>query len=271
MKTDKTAKELAFLHDLYVATDWSERFAELVDLRLKLPDEGQLLYIECGTGNHALELREKLNDDVEMICTESDVERLRIAQAKAEAVSADIKFQNSPPHRLNFPNAEFTAVVCDASFLPVSDLLPIWQEIYRVTEEEGNVAFVLPTAGSFGEFFSIFWEALHELELNELGDEVEKLITDLPKVSDVKEVAANAGFQAIEPETRLEIFEFDLGEDFIRSPLISDFLFPIWTKFVPPEQQVHLIRKIEDLINITRDELTFRLTVKMTLVTARKG
>lgn len=270
MKTDKTAKELAFLHDLYVATDWSERFAELIDSSLKPIEEGQLLYVECGTGNHALELREKLNDAVEMICSESDIERLRIAQAKAEAVSADIKFQNSPPHRLNFPNAEFTAVVCDASFLPVADLLPIWQEIYRVTEEEGSIAFVLPTAGSFGEFFSIFWEALHKLELNELGEEVEKLIMDLPKVSDIKEVASNAGFKRIEAETRNEIFEFDLGEDFIRSPLVSDFLFPVWTKFVPPEQQVHLIRKIEDLINETRDELTFRMTVKMTLVTAQK-
>ena len=268
--TDKTAKELAFLHDLYVATDWSERFAELVDSRLKLPDEGQLLYVECGTGGHALELREKLKESVEMICTESDIERLRIAQAKAEAVSADIKFQNSPPDKLNFPNAEFSVVVADASFVPVPDLLPVWQEIYRVTEEEGNVAFVLPTAGSFGEFFSTFWQALHELELDELGAEVEKLILDLPKIADVKDVAANAGFQSVETETRLEIFEYDLGEDFIRSPLISDFLFPVWTKFVPAEQQIRLIRKIEDVINEARDEMSFQLTVKMTLVTANK-
>lgn len=268
--TDKTARELAFLHDLYVATDWSERFAQLVDEKLKLPEEGQLLYVECGTGNHALELREKLKDGVEMICTESDAERLQIAQVKAQAVSADIKFQNSPPSRLNFPNAEFTSVVCDASFVPVSDLLPIWQEIYRVTEEEGNVAFVLPTAGSFGEFFSIFWQALFELKLEDLGAEVEKLITDLPKIDDVKDVAANAGFRKVETETKLEVFEYDLGEDFIRSPLISDFMFPIWTRFVPPEQEIRLIRKIEDVINAERDELIFRLTVKMTLVTARK-
>lgn len=269
--TDKTARELAFLHDLYVATDWSERFAQLVDEKLKLPVEGQLLYVECGTGSHALELREKLKNGVEMICTESDEERLRIAQAKAEAVFANIKFQNSPPSRLNFPNAEFTSVVADASFVPVSDLLPIWQEIYRVTEEEGNVAFVLPTAGSFGEFFSIFWQSLYELDLNDLGAEVEKLITDLPKIDDVKDVAANAGFRHIEAETKLEIFEFDLGEDFIRSPLISDFMFPIWTRFVPPEQEIQLIRKIEDLINQSRDEMSFRLTVKMSLIMARKG
>jgi ubiquinone/menaquinone biosynthesis C-methylase UbiE len=269
--TDKTAKELAFLHDLYVATDWSERFAALVDDRVKLPDEGQLLYIECGTGNHALELREKLPNEVEFICTEQEIERLRIAEAKAEAVRADIKFQHTAPNRLNFPGGEFTTVICDGSFLPTRELLPVWQEIYRVTETDGNAAFVLPTAGSFGEFFSVFWEVLHDLEMNELGAEVERLIMDLPKTSDVQEVAANAGFKRIETETRNEIFDFEIGEDFIRSPLISDFLLPMWTNFIPAEQQIKVLRKIEEVINGERDGLSFRLTVKMTLVTAQKA
>jgi hypothetical protein len=46
----KTQKELAFLHDLYIATDWGERFAELVDKHLELPREGRVLYLESGTG-----------------------------------------------------------------------------------------------------------------------------------------------------------------------------------------------------------------------------
>ena len=30
---EKTQKELAFLHDLYVTPDWTRRFAELADIR----------------------------------------------------------------------------------------------------------------------------------------------------------------------------------------------------------------------------------------------
>ena len=35
----KTDKELAFLQDLFIAPDWGERFAELIDEQLKLPKE----------------------------------------------------------------------------------------------------------------------------------------------------------------------------------------------------------------------------------------
>src|SRR5215208_3713415 len=46
----KSDKELAFLHDLYVETDWGERFAELIDEHVVLPREGRALYVGSGTG-----------------------------------------------------------------------------------------------------------------------------------------------------------------------------------------------------------------------------
>lgn len=270
MATDKSAKELAYLHDLYVATDWTERFAQLVDENIKLPVDGQFLYVEAGTGNHLIELREKLNEKVEMFSTESDDERLNITKAKAAALNAAIHFQNSFPHQLNFPNAAFGTVICDGSFLETPRLLAVWREIFRVLETGGNAAFVLPTAGSFGEFFSVYWEALHALGMEEIGAEVETLIKNLPTVSDVEDVATNAGFSNVETNTSKEVFEFETGDEFLRSPLISDFLYPTWTGFVPEEKQVKLLRALEKVINESSDKLSFRLSVKMTLVTATK-
>jgi ubiquinone/menaquinone biosynthesis C-methylase UbiE len=271
MTTDKSAKELAYLHDLYVATDWSERFTRLVDENIKLPNDGQLLYVEAGTGNHVIELREKLDEKVALFATESDGERLNIAKAKAVATNSAIHFQNSFPHELNFPDAAFGTVICDASFLPISRLLAIWKQLFRVSDNGGNVALVLPTVSSFGEFFSVYWEALYALGLEEMGAEVEKLIKDLPSVSDVEDIATNAGFKKIETNTSREIFNFETGEEFLRSPLISDFLFPLWTGFVPEEKQVKLLRAIEKVINESNDGLNFQLSVKMTLLTAKKN
>lgn len=267
----KSAKELAYLHDLYIATDWSERFAEHVDKALILPKEGQFLYVECGTGNHALALREKVDDAVEFYATESDEERFRIAQSKAAGIAADIHFQNTYSHKLNFPDATFGTIVCDASFLQTSRLLAVWTELFRVAESEASIGFVMPTAGSFGDFFSVFWEALHNLELDEMGAQIEDLIKHLPTVSDIEDTARNAGFQEIESQINTEIFEYETGNDFLRSPLVSDFLYPLWAGFIPDEQQVRVLREIEKVINESRDDLTFRLTVKMTLVTAKKA
>ncbi len=270
MTTDKSAKELAYLHDLYVATDWSVRFAELVDKNIKLPDDGQFLYVEAGTGNHVIELCEKLDEKVEVFATVSNEERLNIAKAKAVAVNAAIHFQNSFPHQLNFPDAAFETAICDASFLQTERLLAVWKELYRVLDNKGNAAFLVPTAGSFGEFFSIYWEALHALGMDEMGAEIENLIENLPTVSDVEDVTANSGFRKIESSTNNELFEFETGDEFLRSPLISDFLFPTWVGFVPDKKQVEILRSIEKVINDSSDGLSFRLSVKMTLVTARK-
>ena len=55
----KTQKELAFLHDLYITKDWTERFTTSVDTNFKLSKKGKFLYVNSGTANHALELIEK--------------------------------------------------------------------------------------------------------------------------------------------------------------------------------------------------------------------
>src|SRR5438046_10354284 len=80
MSTHKSDKELAFLHDLYVATDWGERFAELVDEHVKLPRKGRALYIASGTGGHALARGERAGRDVTLVCVGASEDRLDLAR-----------------------------------------------------------------------------------------------------------------------------------------------------------------------------------------------
>src|SRR5436305_15216173 len=83
MSTRKSEKEIAYLHELYVATDWGERFAELVDKHVKLPPEGRVLYVASGTGAHALAVAARAARDVTLVCVEESEERLELARAKA--------------------------------------------------------------------------------------------------------------------------------------------------------------------------------------------
>jgi ubiquinone/menaquinone biosynthesis C-methylase UbiE len=81
MSTQKSEKELAYLHELYVATDWGERFAELFDEHVKLPSEGRALYVASGTGAHALALAMRAARDLTLVCVDESEERLELARA----------------------------------------------------------------------------------------------------------------------------------------------------------------------------------------------
>lgn len=83
MITKKTDKELAFLHDLFVAPDWGERFAELIDQHLKVPAEGKALYVSIGTGGHAIAIRERTGGKLDMTCVDEKPEFLEFGPGQS--------------------------------------------------------------------------------------------------------------------------------------------------------------------------------------------
>src|SRR5215211_2286559 len=77
----KSDKERAFLQDLFIAPDWGERFAELIDEHVKVPNEGKALYAASRTGGHAMALQERAGNKVEFLCVDENAECLELAQA----------------------------------------------------------------------------------------------------------------------------------------------------------------------------------------------
>jgi ubiquinone/menaquinone biosynthesis C-methylase UbiE len=186
MSTNKSDKELAFLHDLYVAPDWGERFAELVDEHVKLPRAGRALYVASGTGGHALALRERAGEDVTMVCVDESEERLTLARVKAEAVKETAtEFRHGQLEALAFEDEQFALVVGDASMIAPERLPEVLAEMVRVAAPGATVALNVVTASSFGEFFSVYWEALSNTGHLEQAAGVESLINELPTVSDL--------------------------------------------------------------------------------------
>jgi ubiquinone/menaquinone biosynthesis C-methylase UbiE len=91
----KSDKELAFLHDLFIAPDWGERFSELIDEHVKLPAEGEALYIAAGTGGHALALHERAGEKLELLCVDENPECMELARAKATATNDKVIFDTA--------------------------------------------------------------------------------------------------------------------------------------------------------------------------------
>lgn len=267
----KSAKEIAFLQDLFIAPDWGERFAELIDAHVKLPNEGKALYVGAGTGSHALALRERAGDKVELLCIDENPECLEIAKAKAAATVEQVTFSVAKVDELEEPDNEFDLVIGNASLVSRQLVRRMFAEVVRVAAPGATIALTLPTASSFGEFFSIYWEALYNRSLLDHEPEVEQLIMELPTVSDLKQMAEDEGLKDVESWTRIEEFDFESGEQFLTAPLIGEFLMHDWLALVPVDKRVDLFEEISRLINEERHEAEFALSVKATLIVGQKA
>ena len=271
MTTQKTEKELAFLQDIFIAPDWGERFAELIDEHLTIPNEGKVLYLGVGTGGHAIALHERSTKDIQFLCLDENQECLELARAKATATKDSAEFRQAKLDHLDLPDNQFNVVIGNASLVPQHRIARMFSEMVRVASPGAQVALTLPSASSFGEFFSIYWEAMHNAGLIDHESDVEHLIMELPSVSDIEKMAEDEGLSEIESWTKIEEFDFDTGEQFLNSPLVSEFLMQGWLATVPEEERTKLMQELTCLINEERHEAEFPLTVKATLLVGRKG
>ena len=215
-------------------------------------------------------LQERAGKKLEMVCIDENAECLELALAKATATKEEIQFRHSRLDSLTLPDNEFDLVVGNASLIATQRVRRMFAEMVRVAAPGAMIALALPTASSFGEFFSIYWEALHNNGLTDHEVDVEHLITELPTVSEVEQMAEDEALQAVTSWTRVEEFDYDSGEQFLNSPLVSEFLMPAWLALVPENMRADLSREISRLINEERHEAEFALSVKATVVVGQK-
>ena len=261
----KTQKELAFLRDLYISGDWTRRFTDLIDKHFDLTDAENVLYINAGTGEHAFALRERLDEKVGIFATSEDEETLKIAREKAAALRSDVDFS-----MIRFEDDSFDAVLTDASFVRSEDYQTAVDDAVRVAKFGANVGVLSVTAGSFGEIFSLLWEVLFNEDLGDHGSVAEEMISELPTTTRVEEIAADAGLVNVKTHVTTEAFEYDDGAAFISSPLVSDYLMPVWLRRLDEDEQDHVAQKLSELIDSEDGSLSFRFSVKATLLTGEK-
>src|SRR6185503_17895120 len=151
---------------------------------------------------------------------------LELARAKAIAMNEPTEFQRAAVESLPLTDDRFDLVLGNASLLAPARLAAMASELVRVAKPGAFVAFWLPTASSFGEFFSIYWEALITQDLAEYASEAEVLLKESPAVSDVEAIAELEGLEKLSSWTNVEEFDYESGEQFLNSPLITEFLLP---------------------------------------------
>jgi ubiquinone/menaquinone biosynthesis C-methylase UbiE len=261
----KTEKELAFLRDLYIQDEWTKRFTDLVDKNMDLSDSENMLYINAGTGHHAMAVCERFGEKTDIFATCENVEMLTIAQDKAAAVKSPVDFS-----MIRFEDDSFDAVLADASFVRPGQVEDFIQNTIRVARTGGDIAVFMPSAGSYGEIFSLLWEELYNEELPEGSEMVTRLIEEIPTVSRIEKIAEESGMVNINTQVAIEQFEYENGKEFVESPLVADFLMPVWLESLEDEEKEKVQAGLARLIDDEDGSLTFRFSVKATLLTGEK-
>jgi ubiquinone/menaquinone biosynthesis C-methylase UbiE len=262
----KTQKELAFLRDICLAEEWTKRFTDLIDEHFKFAPDENLLYVNAGTGNHVFALREKVDENTAIFATCEDEDTLTIAREKGAALNSDVDFST-----IWFEDEAFDTVIADASFVQPRAFQNFVDETARVAKVGAQVGVLTVSAGSFGEIFSLLWEVLFNEDLAEHGAVVEKMIAEIPTVSRVKEIATAAGLVNLKTHTANEVFEYENGKEFVESPLVANFLMPVWLEALSEKENEQVTKKLAQLVDAEDGTLSFRFSVKATLVTGEKG
>jgi ubiquinone/menaquinone biosynthesis C-methylase UbiE len=262
----KTQRELAFLRELSIDEEWTRRFTDLIDKHFDFGDIENLLYINASTGSHAFELGEKLEDKADIFATAENEDMLHIARDKAAAIRSGVDFS-----MIRFDEDSFDAVLADASLVRPREYEAIIDEAIRTAKSSANIGVLSVTAGSFGEIFSLLWEVLFNEDLGAHGRVAEDMIGELPTVGQLEKIAKSAGFENVKTHTANEVFEFENGAAFINSSLVADFLLPDWLSSLDDEEKERVMGKLSELIDAEDGNLSFRFSVKATLVTGEKA
>lgn len=260
----KSPKELAFLRDLYIDADWTVRFTELIDEKTVFEKDKGLLYLNAGTGGHVIDLASRVDADTEVVAVCEDGDVMNIAEHKAKAVNSRVVFRNT----LN-GSERFEAVITDGTLTRPDEIGGLIHTTAASAAEGGKIILVAVSAGSFGEIFSMLWEALENEGLGDHGA-AERLITSLPMVSDMEDAAVKAGLTEVTSNTTVREFEYDDGKAFISSPLIESFFLPSWLDGIDEELHDGVKEALAKLIDTESEGLTFRFSVKATILTGQR-
>src|SRR6185369_13919468 len=141
-----------------------------------------VLYLEAGTGSHALALQGRAGRKLTIVCSDQNEECLELARAKAAALHEPAEFKREDSQALSFADEQFELVLANLSLIAPAHVRKTLAEAVRVAKSGATIAWWLPTSSSFGEFFSIYWEALLNAGVTDHAIDVEQLISDLPTV-----------------------------------------------------------------------------------------
>jgi ubiquinone/menaquinone biosynthesis C-methylase UbiE len=260
--------EEAFLYDLSVAPQWREAFNQILDEEVKLPSQGSILDVGCGTGDYTIGVASSMGAKGDVVGVDSSEARLTLARAKAALRKLEnVTFSPGSVMMTGVAPETFDLVVADLGWHPAPDLPTAFKQVREAARPGASVAILCATRGSFDEFYSIYWEALHRESLLEHSPLIESLIQDRPTTADLELIARRSRLHNLRLVTRKHRLDFSDGATFLKSPLIANYFLPDWMSLISrTDERERLLKTLPDVIDDARDGVDFDVSIKATVL-----
>jgi len=272
LEDNSADREEAFIYDLHVAPLWREPFNQLLDDKIEVPADGRILEAACGTGGYSVGLASTIGPKLSVLGVDSSPERLNLARAKAVVKKLDhLEFRQGKLTSLELPNDEFDLVIGDASMWPPDGLTAVFDELRRVARPGAGLAALVATRGTFDEFHSVFWESLHELNLDVYTPQLEAIIAARPTTSEVKQLALKSHWRNVHSDTIKHRLDFESSAVFLTSPLFEKYFFPEWFGMIADVAERQAVREgVGKIIDRDSHDIAFDVSIKATIILGRK-
>lgn len=144
-------------YDRYLGHVLFQPYAEDLVARLRVPENGSVLELACGTGIVTRELRNHLPATVKLVATDLNEPMFQHAAAKFAKGEA-VEWQQADAGALPFGDGMFDAVVCQFGIMFVPDKALAAREARRVLKPDGVFLFNV-------------WDAIEHNELCHIAHE----------------------------------------------------------------------------------------------------
>ena len=163
LKAEKAYNAAADYFDAEPLGFWA-RYGHRTVERLRLRRGANVLDVCCGTGASALPAAQAVGSEGQVIAVDLAGELLKLGQAKAQAAGLQcVEFRRGDMTDLDFPDAQFDAVVCVFGIFFVPDMETQVAELWRLVRPSGQLAITTWGARFWSPVYEMWLEAVRRV------------------------------------------------------------------------------------------------------------
>ncbi len=219
-----------------MAPIWHDRFARMLFRDLPRDLDGVVLDVHCGTGRTTEGVLQRTHESVRVVGLEPSPAMLALAQSRVrpqwrervyfkEGDVADVAAMASDTYGL---------VLANLLLGDTPDVVPLVQELVRVTKPGGEVRATLPLRGSWAEVEDLLYEVLLRRDAGDAVRRLSRLARLRPTGAGLVERVVEAGIppeHVVLDQDRFTLL-FPSGREFLFAPSIEHGPLRLWKAII---------------------------------------